>query len=256
MGQPCISRVATKRGHCNMYFVYIDDSGNEKTRCFSALVIHESIWRQAQAAIRQHRRNLKASDGMLITKELHATDFVAGRGRVGSQVVPKGRRCEIFRETLAFIAALPKIRMFNAIASRANERKVFEWLMNRVNRTMATWKSHALIVHDEGKDYTPLIRRMGVYNPIHSQFGAWEDGNPVKNIPTDRILEDIVFRKSHKSDFIQMADFCAYALFRSEYPLPSKSKYGLDRAFDLLHPICIRDASTRDPKRLGIIRCQ
>ena len=238
-----------------MHFVYIDDSGDERTRCFSALVIHESVWKNTHAAIKQHRRQLKVSDGMLVTKELHATEFVAGRGRVGPAIVTKGRRCEIFTQTLDLIASLPNLHLFNAICPRANERTLFERLVNRINRTMAEWKSNALIVHDEGKDYTSMIRRMGVYNPIQSRYGTWPDGKTYRNIPTDRILEDIVFRQSHKSDLIQMADLCAYALFRSEFPLPSKTKYGLDRAFEALHPICIKAAFAGDPKRLGIIRC-
>jgi hypothetical protein len=95
---------------------------------------------------------------------------------------------------------------------------------------------------------------MCVYNPIRSRYGTWPDGSLTKNMPITRILEDIVFRDSKDSMFIQLADFCAYALFRSEYPLPSKSKYGLDTAFSLLHPICIREAYKADPKKLGIIR--
>ena len=254
MGQPCMCRVDGTRGVCNVYFVYIDDSGDEKTRCFSALLIHESVWKSVTAAIKAHRRALKVSDGMLVTKELHATEFVSGRGRVGTQVVTKGRRCEIFRRTLELIASLPRVRLFNAIGSKANEKAMFERLINRINRTMEEHKSNALIVHDEGKDYTSLVRRMGVYNPIRSQYGKWPDGSEFKNIPTERILEDIVFRKSHQSDLIQMADFCAYALFRSEFPLASKSKYGLDRAFEALHPVCFQAAFKADPKQLGIIR--
>jgi hypothetical protein len=238
-----------------VHFVYIDDSGDEKIRCFSALFIHESVWKQAHDAIKNHRRNLKRTDSMFVTKELHATEFIAGRGRVGREIVSKGRRCTIFRETLRLIAGLPNVHLMNCIATKANEKQVFERMMNRVNRAMADWRSNALIVHDEGKDYTSLIRRMCVYNPIRSKFGRWSDGKEYKNFPTVHILEDIVFRKSHQSDFIQMADFCAYALFRSEYPLASKSKYGLDRSFEELHPICVRAAYGKDPKRLGIIRC-
>ena len=191
---------------------------------------------------------------MFVTKELHATNFVAGRGKVGMRTVPKGRRCEIFRETLAVIAAFPNAYLMNAISSKANERVIFERLMNRINRAMSEWKSHAVIFHDQGKDYTHLIRRMCIYNPILSKYGAWPGGSPYKNIPTDRILEDIVYRDSKESSFIQMADFCAYSLFRSEFPLPSKTKYGLDRAFELLHPLCVSAAYPGDPKKLGIIR--
>ena len=238
-----------------MFLVYIDDSGDEHVRCFSALVVHETKWREIQLQIREYRRRMKQSDGILITKELHATEFVGGRGRLGPRDVHKGRRCELFRETLAMITTLPKIRMFNAIANRTSEAMLFERLLNRINSTMRTWKSNAIIVHDEGKDYTSLVRRMAIYNPISSRFGAWEDGSTTKNIPTERIIEDIFFRKSHKSDLIQMADFCAYALFRCEVPLASKTLYGLDRAFEALHPICVHEAFARDPKKLGIIRC-
>jgi hypothetical protein len=237
-----------------MYLVYVDDSGDEKTRCFSALMIHESVWKRVHQAVREHRRALKRSDAMFVTKELHATEFVAGRGRVGTEIVAKGRRCAIFRQTLSMIASLPNVWLLNCIDSRANEKRSFERLVNRINKAMAEWKSHALIIHDEGKDYTPLVRKMCVYNPIRSKYGRWPDGQDYKNIPTDRVLEDIVFKKSHQSDLIQMVDFCAYALFRSEFPLPSKSKYGLHLAFEALHPICHRAASTNDPKRLGIIR--
>jgi hypothetical protein len=237
-----------------MFLVYIDDSGDEHTRCFSALLIHESVWKACQAQIKNYRRSLKATDGIFVTKELHATEFVAGRGHLGPTIVTKARRSEIFRQTLAMIASLPKIRMMNAISSRGNERMVFERMINRINRTMAEWKSNALIFHDEGKDYTHLVRRMGVYNPIQSQFGTWSDGSVIRNIPTDRIIEDIVYRDSKQSEFIQMADFCAYALFRSEVPLASKEKYGLNQAFEELESICVKAASSKDPRRLGIVR--
>ena len=237
-----------------MFFVYIDDSGDERVRCYSALVVHESKWKECHALIRAHRRALKVSDKMFVTKELHATEFVAGRGKIGADVVTKARRGEIYRETLQMIAGLPKVRMFNAICAKNKEKVLFEYLINRINRTMAEWKSHAVIVHDEGKDFTSLVRRMGVYNPIKSRLGCWSDGKEYRNFPTDRILEDIFFRKSHKSDFIQMADLCAYALFRNEHPLPSKAKYGINTAFECLYPICIRAANGKDVRKLGIIR--
>jgi hypothetical protein len=237
-----------------LFLVYIDDSGDEHHRCFSALIIHESVWREVRGRIRDFRRDLKTSDAIFITKELHATDFVAGRGRISLEIVTKARRCEIFRETLRFIATLPKIQLINGFSTRAHEYEVFERMMNRVNRTMAEWKSHALIICDEGKDYTGLVRRMSIYNPIASQYGVWPDGSKTRNIPTDRLVEDPVFRNSKQSVFIQLADFAAYALFRSEVPLASKAKYGLDLAFQELHPICLRAAFAKDPRQLGIIR--
>ena len=47
-----------------------------------------------------------------------------------------------------------------------------------------------------------------------------------------QIYEDPVFRKSHRSFFIQLADFCAYALLRSERQLPSKTDYEFRAVLD------------------------
>ncbi len=237
-----------------MFLAYVDDSGDEKVRCFSALLIHESVWRESRSQLLDFRRGLKKTDGVYITKELHATEFVAGRGRIAKEIVSKARRCAIFRETLQQVASLPKARLLNAVGSKTNERLLFERLVTRLNRTMAEWRSHALIVHDEGKDYSYMVRRMSVYNPVPSRYGVWPDGRPFKNIPVDRLIEDIVYRDSRKSPLVQMADFCAYALFRSEYPLASKTKYGLDQAFSELSNICVTTAYENDPRHLGIIR--
>jgi hypothetical protein len=51
-----------------------------------------------------------------------------------------------------------------------------------------------------------------------------------------------------------MADFCAYALFRSVFPIASKEHLGINSAFDELIPICIREAFRGCPRKLGIIR--
>ena len=238
-----------------MHFVYIDDSGDEKTRAFSAVAIPAENWKSVFAAIKQYRRDLKANHQIFATVEWHATDFVGGRGRIAPVPIPKGLRCAIFRDALCMVANLPGARIFNAMAPRAHERLIFERLIMRINNTMKAWKSHALIVHDEGKDYTPMVRKMSVYNPIQSKYGAWDDGKLYKNIPVEKILEDIFFRDSADSFFIQLADFCAYALFRSEHPLaPAKAKYQIETAFDALDAILTPECFGKDPKKKGIIR--
>ena len=120
---------------------------------------------------------------------------------------------------------------------------------------MAAINDQAFILCDKGKEseYTRLARKMSTFNPIPSAYGNWDSGKAIKNIPTDRIIEDIIFKDSKSSYFIQLADFCAYALLRRERPIPSKAKYGLDRAFDRLGPILNREACKSDPD--GIVRC-
>jgi Protein of unknown function (DUF3800) len=113
---------------------------------------------------------------------------------------------------------------------------------------------HALLIADEGKNYDWMLRKMRRVNYIPSRYGAWYSGDFTKNIPIDRIIEDISYRDSARSLFIQAADFCAYALLRSERPIPSKTKRGLDQSLFILEPIMVKAANSRDPRRLGIVR--
>ena len=189
-----------------------------------------------------------------VNKELHATDFVAGRGRLGPGVVTKHRRSQIFLGALKLLNRTDGIRIFN-ICLVHNQNWAFERLLNRINRTMKAWDSQCILFCDEGNEgeYTRLVRKMAVHNPIPSRFGAWKDtGSTTRNIPTDRILEDLFFKNSEKSYFIQMADFCAYALLRREKHLASKNKYGIHKAFDELTDVVVKPANPNDP--MGVIR--
>lgn len=237
-----------------MHLVYIDDSQDHPLYCFSALAVPADQWVHTFREIKQWRRRLRDSDGILITKELHAWKFVSGRGQIADRVVPKGRRCQIFHDTLKFMAGLPSLRLFNVCLPNRQDW-AFERLVNRINRTMQAWGSHALLICDEGKeaDYTRLVRKMSVQNLIPSQYGVWQDtGRAMRNIPIHRIVEDPFFKKSDKSYFIQLVDFFAYALLRKEKPIASKTRYGLDQAFQRLEPLCVKEACPRDP--FGIIR--
>jgi hypothetical protein len=236
-----------------MHIVYIDDSYDPPTYTFSALAIPAESWREVFDAIINWRRSINNSDGIYVRKELHATEFTAGRGDISPRIITKWRRCEIYKEALSLIAGLD-VRLFNSCLPYRQEW-AFERLLNRINRTMESWNSHALLICDQGNEteFTQMVRRMGVFNPIPSRYGVWLDtGNMSRNIPISRILEDPIFKVSAKSYLVQMADFCAYALLQKERPLPSKKKYGLHKAFLRLQPICVLAANPRDP--MGIIR--
>jgi hypothetical protein len=237
-----------------MYLVYVDDSRDAGICIFSALLIPSAQWKTSFAAIKEYRRELKQEYGIFMSKEFHATEFVSGHGRISDRVVFKGTRCRIFRETLERVARLPHAQLINAVMPIGRETWAFERLLNRINRTMLAWNSQAIMLCDEGKEsiYTRLARKMGVFNPIPSDRGDWGTGQATRNIPLDRILEDPIFKKSHSSYFIQMADFCAYSLLRREVQLESKNRYGLHECFASLSPILFRGACRSDPE--GIIR--
>jgi hypothetical protein len=236
-----------------MHLCYIDDSGDEQTRVFSTLAIPLDTWRTCFEQVKNFRRALRQQHGMFVKVEFHATTFVSGRGRISSRILGKYQRSQIFRETLRQITQLPGVHLFNAVASKTHEAMLYERMLNRINRTLLAWDSKGLLISDEGKDYTSLVRRMGSHNPIPSMYGGWPEG-ATRNIVLAQIYEDPVFRKSHRSYFIQLADFRAYALLRSERQIAARNKYGLNKAFDLLTPICTPQCFRNDPRRLGIIR--
>lgn len=238
-----------------MHLFYIDDSHERNFFAFCALGIPDNKWKLVFNAVRDFRTRLRQTYGIYLWKELHAWKFISGRGQPSDRRINIPQRCDIYREILSFIAsqAANDVLLFGATSK--NEEWAFERLLNRINRTMQAKNSYAVLYCDEGNEpgFTALTRRLAVFNYIPSRYGAWLDtGEPAKNIPTERLLEDPVFKPSHKSYLIQLADSCAYSLLRKERPLPAKSALGLDKTYEILEPVCFKAANYRD--RFGIVR--
>jgi hypothetical protein len=170
----------------------------------------------------------------------------------------------IFEQTIDFIATLP-IQVINVclplqkFGGRSNEAhfQAVDRLFNRIQTNVARIdpQSYALVIFDKGKEQqiTKLSRRLAVFNYIPSQFGAWPGGAKSKNIMTERIIEDPLFRESHDSYFLQLIDFVAFALLKREVPpSPFVLKWGYQKLFDRLKPILCVAASANDP--CGIVR--
>lgn len=97
-----------------MLIVYMDDSKDQVLGVFSAIMIPQKEWFDIFGKLKTFRQYLKNIEGIYMNKELHATDFVGGRGNISSRVVPKGRRCEIFKELLQLTATL-NVAIMNAV---------------------------------------------------------------------------------------------------------------------------------------------
>jgi hypothetical protein len=235
-----------------MHLVYIDDSKGDRLACFSAIAIPDDSWHSALAHITEARQQLKSCYGLFVRKELHAVDFVSGHGRYSDRFLPKAARADIFKFILSCVALLPGARLFNAAVPIAEEERGFNWLLNRVNTNMERSGSHAVVISDEGKNYDAMLRRMRRVNYIPSRYGHWPGHGASKNFPVTRILEDIVYRDSTRSYFVQLADFCGWALLRRERPTLAAQHYGLHDAFYITEPIMVKQANRRDP--YGVIR--
>src|SRR2546427_6709536 len=109
-----------------MHICYIDDSGDDTARVFSALAIPVDAWSQCLNQFHDYRRALKKKEGVYVRVEFHATEFVSGRGKIAPFDIPKGARCRIFNETLLQITTLPGANLFNAAAPKSEETRIFE----------------------------------------------------------------------------------------------------------------------------------
>lgn len=237
-----------------MHLVYIDDSKDDKDICFSAIMIPVARWMDAFDHLIGMRRTMKASDGIYTRVELHATDWLGGRGRIAPFSVPKGARVRLFDYVLSSVVLLPGVDVFNAFGHKNDENRLFERLIQRIHNTVNRRGSHALIISDNGKNYDSLLRRMRRFNHVPSAYGGWETGAFTKNMPVDSVVEDLVYRDSKRSLFIQAADFCAFSLLRNEKPTVKAKAYGFDKSFSILDPCLFKAAFKADPRKLGIIR--
>jgi hypothetical protein len=273
---------------------YVDESYDSTTFCLSAVGIRHTDWQDCFQRIRQHRLVLKREYGIFLRKEIHAQEFVSGRGRISPETITKHDRSRIFAGLLRLVASLPNVMVINICLESAGRKnpQIDAWdrLLNRIERTLLemdrrelllrkklldqlpptlsdetrkrlatrlnSYRSRALIFADQGReeDITKAFRKMSVFNPIPSQFGHWAGIAKTKNIPVRRVIEDPVFKQSHQSYFVQLADCVAFSLLKREVaPTPLIKKYGINEMFERsVSDVCFRAASPKDP--LGIVR--
>ena len=135
--------------------------------------------------------------------------------------------------------------------------RAFARIQERLQRRCVAMNSQMISIVDEGRatELQRVARRSKIWNPVGSQYGAWEDGSAFRNIPNDRLIEDPIFKPSDQSYFLQSADFIAYALLKSEVaPTPHVARYKLRDVYESLESICVKEASRKDPRCLGIVR--
>lgn len=251
-----------------MHLIYLDESGDYRwfngcTQHFvlSALVVPDHSFAEAFGRVKQFRRAIKESDGMLLRKEIHAREFVKGKGQLGPTTISKGRRCAIYKDLLTLLNSLAELGVYTINCSIPNApgqdryELAVDRVLNRLNRTLQYFDTYGILVFDEGKErlVRKITRRMHVHNPIPSALGAWETGEYTKNLTIDRIVGDPFFKSSAEDYFLQAVDCIAFGLLKQdEPPTPHVTTYGLNTAFAQLNDLYWRPARPRDPQ--GVVR--
>src|ERR1039457_319492 len=247
-----------------MHLFYADESYDQHKFVMTAMRVDVAQWRDVFTRVKSLRSDLRTEFGIKLKKELHAQSFVRHcSDSASTRKLSLAERRDAFASTLRFIATLP-IEIINVALDIANYRDsnaahlaVIDRLFNRIqtNVTRCTPQSHAIVIFDTGKErqITKLARQLAVFNYIPSQFDRWENGHRARNIVTDRIIEDPVFRDSRDSYFLQLVDFVAFVLLKKEVP-PTEfiTRWGYHELFPLLDAVLCKAAHPRD--RYGIVR--
>lgn len=243
-------------GAASGWIYYVDESYDENRFCLTGLGLKIATWREAFDAVKEYRKQLKQTDGVLLRTELHARDLVSGRGSLGSRVVGKWRRSRIFYELLELIASLPDVHIFNICLEQSGRRDAqldaWDRLLNRINRTceernrqenslrrqliaavgsvvanartvqdierrLIPYGAHALLVADEGHE-TEIVRLKRKLTVVNFVPSRFGSwgDSRSKNIPLKHFVEDTLFRDSAHSYLIQLADCAAFALLKRE----------------------------------------
>ena len=251
-----------------MRIYYIDESEGPQYYVRSALGVDAERWNSLHGCVQDWRTALAGDYSVPVSRELHACDLLAGRGKLvridntGRRLAPE-QGAEIFMDGLRIIEnnahRMGGIEVINVCLRRAEvkgyERVSLDRLLNRINTSVAADGRYAHLIFDEGGErmVRRLYGRLRSRNPVPSRYEVWEDGEATKDIPIERIIGGPSFRSSQDDDLIQMADLIAHALLKQEEePSPRVAELGIHLAFGILDRALNRKASGRDPQ--GVVR--
>lgn len=251
-----------------MRIYYIDESEGSTRYVRSALGVDAECWNRLDGAVQSWRCTMAGDYGVPTSRELHACDLLAGRGKLvridntGRRLTPE-QGAEIFMDGLRIIEGAARwpggIEVLNVCLRKAEvkgyERVSLDRLLNRINASVAADDRYAHLIFDEGGErmVRRLYARLRQRNPVPSRYEVWEDGEATKDIPIERIIGGPSFRSSRDDDLLQMADLIAHALLKQEEEPSSRVKeLGLHLAFGILDRALNRKAASRDPQ--GIVR--
>ena len=251
-----------------MRLYYIDESEGPRYYVRSALGIDGERWNDLSEDIHAWRVELGERYGIPLTRELHASDLLAGRGMLAKNgdanerlTLPQG--ADVFLEGLRRLEdAARRMGGIEVISvclhkpeSRRYEQASLDRLLNRINRSVASSGRHAFLIFDEGREemVTRLYQWLKVRNHVPNRYELWEDGEKTRNIPIEQVIGGPAFRSSKGDYLLQMVDFVAHALLKQEEtPVPRVEDFGINEAFSILDRALNSEASRRDPQ--GVVR--
>lgn len=247
-----------------MHIMYVDESGDpgkseyaSKHFALSGLIIDANNWSKYLQRLKAFRKSLSGLYKLNQRTEIHASELIRINKIDGYRHIKKADRIRILRfycEQIPIIFNDAKvINVYFLKSAFANSKEIHLTAWERLIQRFDTYlkksvKDSGIVIADEtnSREILGLIRKMRIYSPVKSHFSGYY------NAATDNIIEDLFQRRSDDSYFIQTVDVLAHCLYRKELPKGSLKKYGVEKFFQIIEPICLKEASKGDA--LGIVR--
>ncbi|GAA1898134.1 DUF3800 domain-containing protein [Streptantibioticus ferralitis] len=190
---------------------YIDDSGAESTGyvVYGWAEVDIAQWSKALRRWLDFRKRLYTDAGIPADYELHATQFIPGRGEPSGNRAwdrRKKNRAQVAQNALATIAAMPgtfagavyRHTPKRGRAYHGERAAVYEALLADLDARLGATGDHGVIVMDgDGSDPT--------YQREHRKL----------KLATRHIVEDPWFLGSNTSQPVQAADLLAYTAYQA-----------------------------------------
>jgi hypothetical protein len=193
---------------------YLDDSGSPDSgyTTFTWLALEADRWQQAHQRWLGFRRTLARRYRIPASTPLHATDLVSGRSRPSTDpdFDTRAHGATIVREGLQVIAALPWCAAGTAYRHGGDPSKaktdLYRALVEHLDTDLHLDGSMGMILMDGAPDH----RLIKAHREHHRSRGR-------------RLIEQPQFHLSSSHQWVQMADFAAWAAYQSLVHNPAKA---------------------------------
>jgi hypothetical protein len=194
---------------------FVDDSGDPTIAVLAAISFELSEWRRIYSEWLGWRRWMWKHYRLPADFELHAREFLSGRGEISyrdsGRITQKplinsvlNLRQEAYRRSLVQINRQEGVSVLAVAWQGRTIAEAYAWFIAELDQLLADLGEEAIIVVDGLDDSS--------YRPAHRQL----------HIKSRRIIEDPLLQSSRHSQLIQMADLVAYAAFQHLAADPEK----------------------------------
>ncbi|WP_370945263.1 DUF3800 domain-containing protein [Amycolatopsis sp. cg5] len=190
---------------------YVDDSGAESTGyvVYSWVECDTTQWRAGALALADLRAHLHAKYQIPVSAELHATQFISGRGNPSQNPgvnLSKAARHAAAEDALSALGRAPGLQVGTVFRRTLARRRayaverdvVYAELVECLDKRMRMAGGLAIILMDGDGTAT------GYYG-AHRRL----------SMQSRQVIEDPLFVPAHRSAFVQAADFAAWTAYQS-----------------------------------------